>query len=100
MPDTTLTFTMGAWQAQGNTCDDLYLNKAENQSGSVEDEEHQDQDHHRLGQHELSRPPAGAPGPVKPLGFGHLCVDLREGKLLLFFGIASNILVPVSCFTL
>ena len=78
MSDTRLTFTTGPWQAQGGTCDDLHLNKTENQSGSVEDEEHKDQDHHRLGQNKLSCPPTRAPRPVKPLGFGHLCVDLRE----------------------
>ena len=78
MSDTILTFTTCPWQAQGGTCFDLHLNKAENQSGSVEDEEHKDQDHHRLGQNELSGSPTRAPRPVKPLGFRHLCVDLRE----------------------
>ena len=87
MSDTTLTFTVGPWRAQGNTYDDLHLNKAEYQSGSVEDEEHEHQDHHGLGQHELSRPPTGAPGTVKPFGLGHLCVYLREGKLLLCSGL-------------
>ena len=53
----------------------INLNEAEDESGSVEDEKHQNKNHHGLRQDELLGPATARS--VEPLGLRHLGINLK-----------------------